>query len=188
MCEVPSRKRRSRSGRQMGSKTGRSSGTGRASSGLPSADDSRVRESHANGLPSTPAGAPARVAFRSALRVSGVLCGALLLGHLVGVASGADALYELWPIDDRSPYVVCGLIHSGGSRLPQRQRIARIIRWNWSDLRPTIAAARMRSAARHRFSDRPSPTAEEERQYAEHDRLTRLYWDQGNLDPDLDWG
>jgi len=97
---------------------------------------------------------------------------------------------QLWPVidvGDQAPQVVCGIFHAGGSQLPVWSRIRRIAAWNWRRLQPTQHGAAMRALARWGSQRWQETSPEEKVWFSEQHRLGELYWDNGGLNPELDW-
>jgi hypothetical protein len=89
--------------------------------------------------------------------------------------------------DHRSLQVVCGVVHSGGSPHRASVRIWRIVAFNLRHLVPTRAGRRRREIATRGGTPWRTASRELKLWANEEGRLQALYWDNGGLDPELDW-
>ncbi len=88
---------------------------------------------------------------------------------------------------DRACFVVCGIVHSGGSPYGLFNRLRRILDFQWHYLQPTSAGRRRRQLAVRGSQRWRRATAAEKVAWSRAEVLARHYWDDGGLDPELDW-
>jgi hypothetical protein len=105
---------------------------------------------------------------------------------LIGWPSAMVRWHQIDSWDD-SDFVPCGVVHAGGSPYRLGTRIRRILRFNIRRFAPTAASRQRREIALH--GSRRWRTAEPELKVwaSAHGERERLYWDQGGLDPELNW-
>lgn len=88
---------------------------------------------------------------------------------------------------DPTPFVVCGVVHSGGSPYGLLERLRRMLAFQWSYLQPTASGRRLRDLARRGSPRWRSATAAEKVAWSQEEALARHYWDDDGLDPELEW-
>ncbi|MFN8160893.1 MAG: hypothetical protein U0R52_07610 [Solirubrobacterales bacterium] len=83
--------------------------------------------------------------------------------------------------------VPCGIFHAGGSPYSARNRMRRILQFEWQFLQTPAVSLRQRALTAQ--GGPPYQEASVElRQWAEdHRRLEQIWSDDGDLDPELDW-
>jgi hypothetical protein len=100
--------------------------------------------------------------------------------------SGSTRTYQVRTRLELEPdWVVCGLVHAGGSPYRLPRRAAEILRWQWLHLRPTPAGSRLRAAMRETRTARRFEPEELRRWCRDEEMVVRRYWDDGGLNPDL---
>ena len=87
-----------------------------------------------------------------------------------------------------SRYVPCGVFHTGGSALSLLDRLHAIRLTTQIYLSPTRSGRAFRSLMKNQWrSTFQRMSREETRWFSEQHEQERRYWDDGGLDPELDW-
>jgi hypothetical protein len=107
---------------------------------------------------------------------------------LVGWPSGVVRWHQIdTDPHDPTPQVVCGIFHGGGSPYGLGRRLWEILVFQWRHLLPTPAARRRLDVATGGSRRWRTAWVAEKVWASEHGQQARLYWDDGGLDPELDW-
>ncbi len=105
---------------------------------------------------------------------------------LIGWPSGVVRWHQI-DYTRCSRCVPCGLLHPADSPYPVWSRVWRILEFNWRHLLPTRTARTRRVMARCGSTVWRSASIEFLFWAQRHGELERLYWDDGGLNPELDW-
>lgn len=82
---------------------------------------------------------------------------------------------------DSAAYVVCGVMHSGGSQLSLRQRVWRVARFQWLHLLPTAAGRRRREVAMLGGASWRQASGDLKVWATRNALVEELYWDESGL-------
>lgn len=88
------------------------------------------------------------------------------------------------------PYVYCGIFHAGESPLSLPERLSRILRFQWSLLGPTGSSRIFRRQMGYglfRYRRRHGSIDYEFAGWRSHEAGEAAWFDDGGLDPELEW-
>lgn len=109
-------------------------------------------------------------------------CWDSLVGWPSGVIRWHQIDYMQW-----ERCVPCGIFHAGDSPHPSRTRAWLIIEFNWRHLQPTRAGRSSRAIVLGGPTYWRDAENELKTWASDYGALERLYWDDGGLDPELEW-
>jgi hypothetical protein len=89
--------------------------------------------------------------------------------------------------DHPDPFVPCGIWHDGGSALSLGQRIHAILMFQARHLAPTKRGRTQRALVTRGSRRWQGASTDEKRWFSEQAALANLYWNDGALDPELEW-